>query len=87
LLDARRALFPTFRLLPESGLFSRETLAELEQLRRLRNNLVHGEDIPALDEIGDAAERLKSILANLNSTSAAPPNERLETDAKKRGSA
>lgn len=87
LLDAQRALFPTFRLLPESGLFSRETLAELEQLRRLRNNLVHGEDIPALDEIVDAAERLKSILANLNSTSAAAPNERLQTDAKKRGSA
>jgi ppGpp synthetase/RelA/SpoT-type nucleotidyltranferase len=58
---AERSLFlPTGRALGWLDL-SRNDREELERIRRLRNNLVHGIDTPEAADLREAARRLKSV--------------------------
>jgi hypothetical protein len=60
--EGRRIGFPTARVLSELQLFDEETSWEIDRIRRLRNNLVHGIEIPDVAEINEASRRLAAIL-------------------------
>lgn len=63
--EESRAFMPTGRLLERLGLFDSQTRVEVERIRRLRNNLVHGVEIPDPADIREAADRLLSIVGSL----------------------
>jgi hypothetical protein len=42
-----------------------ESRAEVERIRRLRNNLVHGIEVPDPADLVEAANRLQAILTRL----------------------
>jgi ppGpp synthetase/RelA/SpoT-type nucleotidyltranferase len=60
-----RAVLPTNRMLERSQISNVRTRTEIEAIRRLRNNLVHGIEIPDQLAITEAASRLESILEEL----------------------
>jgi ppGpp synthetase/RelA/SpoT-type nucleotidyltranferase/uncharacterized protein YutE (UPF0331/DUF86 family) len=60
--EGRRVGFPTTIVLQQLQLFDAETLWEIDRIRRLRNNLVHGIEIPDATEINEAGRRLEAIL-------------------------
>jgi hypothetical protein len=49
--EGRRVGFPTTIVLQQLQLFDAETLWEIDRIRRLRNNLVHGIEIPDATEL------------------------------------
>jgi ppGpp synthetase/RelA/SpoT-type nucleotidyltranferase len=55
------AFVPTSRTLEKLGIFNPSIRSEIERIRRMRNNLVHGIEIPNPADIRDAGERLKAI--------------------------
>jgi ppGpp synthetase/RelA/SpoT-type nucleotidyltranferase/uncharacterized protein YutE (UPF0331/DUF86 family) len=61
--------FPTTKVLSELKLFDQETFWEIDRIRRLRNNLVHGIEIPSVYEINDAGHHLEAILKKLGKSS------------------
>jgi ppGpp synthetase/RelA/SpoT-type nucleotidyltranferase len=58
-------LVPTTKVIAELGVLSQRSIAELERIRRFRNNLVHGVEIPSAEEINSAADILREILIEL----------------------
>ncbi len=60
-LPAPRLSFPTGRILEDLKIFNQETLRDVDHLRRFRNNLVHGIEIPSSDDIDDASHRLEAL--------------------------
>jgi hypothetical protein len=63
--DDRRVLMPTGRMLEQQGLLDAEKRQEFERIRRLRNNLVHGIEVPDPADIREAAIRLHEIMETL----------------------
>jgi ppGpp synthetase/RelA/SpoT-type nucleotidyltranferase len=59
------SVLPTTRLLQQIEVLNPSARAEIESIRRIRNNLVHGVEIPDPAYIRDAAERLEHILKEL----------------------
>jgi ppGpp synthetase/RelA/SpoT-type nucleotidyltranferase len=57
---------PVFRLLEKSGVLDNDTRREVELIRRIRNNVVHGIEIPDSIALREAAERLQAITERLN---------------------
>jgi uncharacterized protein YutE (UPF0331/DUF86 family) len=49
-------------MLERLGLFEPEIRSEVERIRRLRNNLVHGVETPDPADIREAADRLRKII-------------------------
>jgi len=80
----RRIGFPTTSVLAELQLFDEETLWEIDRIRRLRNNLVHGIEIPDAAEINEAGRRLEVILQGVVKTQQAPSNSSLNRTRRKR---
>lgn len=65
---------PTVRMLSVlegMQLVDRETRIELDQLRRLRNELVHGIEVPSVDYLHDATERLATLIGGIERRSGA----------------
>jgi hypothetical protein len=60
-----RAVVPTRRALERLGILDQQARAEIERIRRLRNNLVHGVEILDSEEIREAGQRLAQILSRL----------------------
>ena len=60
-----KAVLPTSRMLERLQISNARTRTEIEAIRRLRNNLVHGIEIPDQLAIIEAASRLQSILEEL----------------------
>lgn len=60
-----RAVLPTSRMLESLQISNARTRTEIEAIRRLRNNLVHGIQIPDELALTEAASRLESILEEL----------------------
>ncbi len=60
-----RAALPTSRMLESLQISNARTRTEIEAIRRLRNNLVHGIQIPDELALTEAASRLESILEEL----------------------
>jgi len=74
-------IVPTGRLLQNLQILDPHTLAQTERIRRFRNMLVHGIEIPSAADIDDANQSLQSILAMLN-----VPKKRKSTGRKRKGS-
>jgi hypothetical protein len=60
-----RVIMPSSHLLARLGLLDQESRADVERIRRLRNNLVHGIEVPEPADLWEAARRLQNILARL----------------------
>jgi ppGpp synthetase/RelA/SpoT-type nucleotidyltranferase len=60
-----RFVLPTAKTLQSLEVTDAATRAEIERIRRLRNNLVHGIEVPSAQDLVDAAERLDSVIAEL----------------------
>ena len=74
--DIRKSgIVPTTRRLAELEVFDEATLFEVDVLRRLRNNLVHGVEVPDAPYILEAADRLSTLLQEL----AQSPDESIRT--------
>jgi hypothetical protein len=56
---------PSWRLLRSTAIFDQDQLAEIDSIRRLRNNLVHGIESPSTDDIDSATRRLNNLLDNI----------------------
>jgi hypothetical protein len=63
--DRRRAAMPTGRLLESLGLLDPEMGFELDRLRRIRNQLVHGIEVPPPDYLHEATERLAVLISEI----------------------
>jgi ppGpp synthetase/RelA/SpoT-type nucleotidyltranferase len=63
--DSNRAIIPSRRVLEQLELLDPETLQEVERLRRLRNNLVHGIEIPDTQDLDEAGRRIQTIIGKL----------------------
>jgi ppGpp synthetase/RelA/SpoT-type nucleotidyltranferase len=64
-VDPRGLIMPTGKVLERIGLHEPETLMEIERIRRLRNNLVHGIEVPDSGDLLQAGQRLQAIVASL----------------------
>jgi hypothetical protein len=56
---------PSSRLLDKLGLLDDDGRREVEWIRRVRNNLVHGVEIPAPSDLREAGARLQALVARL----------------------
>jgi hypothetical protein len=81
--EGRRIGFPTARVLSELQLFDEETSWEIDRIRRLRNNLVHGIEIPDVAEINEASRRLEAILQSVRKPKAVSSISRKRTRGKR----
>jgi ppGpp synthetase/RelA/SpoT-type nucleotidyltranferase len=61
-LSDSRTFIPSTRVLEKLGVFDAATRAEIERIRRMRNNLVHGIEVPNPADLRDAGERLHAIV-------------------------
>jgi hypothetical protein len=59
------SVVPTRRVLEQIEALDQVGLLEVERLRRLRNNLVHGVETPGAGYILDAAEELARLISRL----------------------
>jgi ppGpp synthetase/RelA/SpoT-type nucleotidyltranferase len=66
LLRPPRPVVPTARQLVNMGLLDSDTAAEYDRLRRLRNYLVHGIEIPAPADLAEATRRIEAIVSEIN---------------------
>lgn len=55
----KRAMLPTIRALEQLEVSNNRTRSEIESIRRLRNNLVHGIEVPDAAVIREAGKRLE----------------------------
>jgi len=53
---------PPSRVLEAAGLLGPEMRFELDRLRRIRNELVHGIDVPSAEYLREATERLAMLV-------------------------
>lgn len=60
-----RRILPTTGNLAASRLFSDEFIREFDYLRRMRNNLVHGVEIPSTETLKEAADRIDALIEEL----------------------
>ncbi len=60
-----RSFIPSARTLEKLGVVDPSTRADVERIRRVRNNLVHGVEVPNPADLRDAGERLHAITAAL----------------------
>lgn len=62
----RSTLMPTGRSLSARGLLDNEAAFEFDQLRRLRNMLVHGIEVPPDEMLHDATRRVRTLIELLS---------------------
>jgi ppGpp synthetase/RelA/SpoT-type nucleotidyltranferase len=60
-----RFVLPTAKTLQSLEVTDAATRDEIERIRRLRNNLVHGIEVPSAQDLVDAAERLEPVIEEL----------------------
>jgi uncharacterized protein YutE (UPF0331/DUF86 family) len=69
-----RLMLMTPRNLEQLGVISKEHISEVDRIRRLRNNLVHGVEIPDARDIKQATKRLGEIVAVVEKSIAVTPH-------------
>ncbi|OOV25766.1 hypothetical protein BXU11_13915 [Flavobacterium sp. LM5] len=70
--DGRRILpLERFRILAEKGELSNSQAQRLDEIRRFRNNLVHGMTLPTKNELKKVVEDLKSIYRSVQNIASA----------------
>jgi hypothetical protein len=55
-------LVPTTRIVAKYMNLDQRTIAEIDRIRRFRNNVVHGVELPSAEEINEATKVLEAIL-------------------------
>jgi ppGpp synthetase/RelA/SpoT-type nucleotidyltranferase len=60
-----RPFIPTTRQLLNMNLLTEDTAYDYDQLRRMRNLLVHGMELPSVADLDEATKRLRVILADI----------------------
>jgi hypothetical protein len=60
-----RFVLPTAKTLQSLEVTDAATRDEIERIRRLRNNLVHGIEVPSAQDLVDAAGRLEPVIEKL----------------------
>ena len=65
LTSERLSPMPSFRLLERLELLDDDGRREVEWIRRVRNNLVHGVEIPAPSDLREAGTRIQALTARL----------------------
>jgi ppGpp synthetase/RelA/SpoT-type nucleotidyltranferase len=63
--DSKGAAIPSSKVLRKLEVFTDSELAEIEQIRRIRNYLVHGIDEPDLDFVQESGAALRRIMDRL----------------------
>jgi len=72
---AKPWLVPTTRVIAELANLSQRSVAEIERIRRFRNNLVHGVEAPSTTDIDQATSVLQALLIELrNPPTSTSPN-------------
>jgi hypothetical protein len=61
----RFPVVPSSRLLDKLGLLDDDGRREVEWIRRIRNNLVHGVEVPAPSDLREAGARLQALVARM----------------------
>ncbi len=61
----RSVMLPTSKVLERLEVSNGMIRSEIERIRRLRNNLVHGIEVPNATDIREAGQRLEAILPEL----------------------
>ncbi|WP_230396450.1 hypothetical protein [Streptomyces blattellae] len=59
--DDERIALPIFRLLDRLTMLDAETRHEINLLRRVRNSVVHGRDVPPISYLAEATDRVQEI--------------------------
>jgi ppGpp synthetase/RelA/SpoT-type nucleotidyltranferase len=59
-------MMPTRRQLEDMPILDRDLVSDIDLLRRMRNNLVHGIEFPPAGELAAAAERISEIVTEIN---------------------
>ena len=83
-----RLVLPTARTLQALEISDAAARAEMERIRRLRNNLVHGIEVPSTQDLFDAAERLDAVIAELEQARRGddhPPNSQVDRPRRRAG--
>jgi len=62
-LSDTKTFIPSGRALEKLGVLDQPTRVDVDRIRRIRNNLVHGIEVPNPADLRDAAERLRAIIA------------------------
>jgi ppGpp synthetase/RelA/SpoT-type nucleotidyltranferase len=65
-------IVPTMRLLDSFAQLDPDTRMQFDRLRRIRNNLVHGIEVPAPIDLREAAQQARGLLAKLGGKRARP---------------
>jgi uncharacterized protein YutE (UPF0331/DUF86 family) len=63
--DQRSLPMPTSRTLERMQLLDPEMRFELDQLRRIRNQLVHGIEVPSADYLHEVTQRLDVLIREI----------------------
>jgi ppGpp synthetase/RelA/SpoT-type nucleotidyltranferase len=66
-METRKRALPTGRALEQAGYLEGDTRRELDFIRKMRNQLVHGIEIPSATELAEAADQLDLIVAGIHS--------------------
>jgi hypothetical protein len=61
----RFPVVPSSRLLDKLGLLDDDGRREVEWIRRIRNNIVHGVEVPAPSDLREAGARLQALVARM----------------------
>jgi hypothetical protein len=68
-------LVPTTKLIEQLGVLDTRSLAEIARIRRFRNNLVHGVEVPSTTDIEAASNVLETILTDLKGRTNGPSQQ------------
>jgi ppGpp synthetase/RelA/SpoT-type nucleotidyltranferase len=79
-----RFTLPTSSLVQNLNILDADSLAQLDQIRRFRNMLVHGIEIPSQSAIEDATHSLRLILEKLQPAGTSPRDRSTNVRQKKR---
>jgi hypothetical protein len=76
-----RPIVPSLRLLDRFTPLDARVREEFERVRRLRNNVVHGIEVPAIPDLLDAARFLRELKVMLDARLTTPCRRRLPASA------
>lgn len=78
----RGPVMPTLRIVASIARLDGQTLLQFDRLRRMRNNLVHGVELPDPRDLREAAQQLEAIRQLLATSPPNPPRQQTDsTDA------
>jgi ppGpp synthetase/RelA/SpoT-type nucleotidyltranferase len=81
--SVKNALYPTSKLLKDTGLFDSDALEQIEWIRRLRNKVVHGVEPVSRNELDRATKSLSDLTKELRARPGHRPGSKRAKHPKK----